>query len=135
MHSNYFGQDRKIIPITTYAKIFLSNSKNLHSNLIGERDFVSSSLTFKKVLFQRLIKHEYLRSHAYICLSLSSPFPSVKFSQIWPLSRYSCFYLGSLHPRNFRKKINQSHVSLLEKWSTYKISKTISFLICEKRLS
>ena len=22
-------------------------------------------------------------------------------SQIWPLSRYSCFYLGSLHPRNF----------------------------------
>ena len=26
---------------------------------------------------------------------------SVTFSQIWPLSRYSCFYLGSLHPRNF----------------------------------
>ena len=26
------------------------------------------------------------------------------FSQIWPLSRYSCFYLGSLHPRNFSTK-------------------------------
>ena len=50
------------------------------------------------------IKHEYLRSRAYICLSLSS---SSSFSssspvviQIWPLSRYSCFHLGSLHPRN-----------------------------------
>ena len=47
------------------------------------------------------IKHEYLRSRAYIRLSLSSPFSPVTVSQIWPLSRYSCFYLGSLHPRNF----------------------------------
>ena len=48
-------------------------------------------------------KHEYLRSRAYICLSLSSPFSSssVIVSQICPLSRYSCCYLGSLHPRNF----------------------------------
>ena len=31
-----------------------------------------------------LFKHEYLRSRAYIRLSLSSPFPpSVMFSQIW----------------------------------------------------
>ena len=47
------------------------------------------------------VKHEYLRYRAYICLSLSSPFsPSVIISQIWPLARYSCCYLGSLHPRN-----------------------------------
>ena len=53
------------------------------------------------------IKHEYLRSRAYICLSLSSPFssPPVTVIQIWPLSRYSCFYLGSLHPRNFLFKV------------------------------
>ena len=52
--------------------------------------------------FLIFVKHEYLRSRAYICLSLSSPFssPSVIVSQIWPLSRYSCCYLGSLHPRN-----------------------------------
>ena len=54
------------------------------------------------------IKHEYLRSRAYICLSLSSPFsssPSVIVSQIWLLSRYSCCYLGSLHPRNLKNKV------------------------------
>ena len=49
------------------------------------------------------IKHEYLRSRAYICLSLSSPL--VMVAQLWPLSRYSCFYLGSLHPRNFVKNL------------------------------
>ena len=47
-------------------------------------------------------KHEYLRSRAYICLSLSSPFSSVMVTQLWALSRYSCVYLGSLHPINFR---------------------------------
>ena len=50
------------------------------------------------------VKHEYLRSCDYIRLSLSSPFSSsspVTVTQIWPLSRYSCSYLGSLHPRNF----------------------------------
>ena len=54
-------------------------------------------------LFAFQIKHEYLRSHAYMRLSLSSPFSSspVTVTQIWPLSRYSCCYLGSLHPRNF----------------------------------
>ena len=52
-----------------------------------------------------ILKHEYLRSRAYICLSLSSPFlPSVIVVQIWPLSRYSCCYLGSLHPRNFMER-------------------------------
>ena len=43
-------------------------------------------------------KHEYQRSRAYICLSLSSPFSSsssVTVTQLWTLSRYSCFYLGS----------------------------------------
>ena len=28
------------------------------------------------------VKHEYLRSRAYICLSLSSPFPSVTVVQL-----------------------------------------------------
>ena len=59
-----------------------------------------------------IVKHEYLRSRAYIRLSLSSPlslssshrysihaFNSVIAIQILLLSRYSCFYLGSLHPR------------------------------------
>ena len=58
-----------------------------------------------------MIKHEYLRSRAYLRLSLSSPFPpSVTFSQILPLSRYSCLYLGSLHPRNFCNSFTVSSV-------------------------
>ena len=60
--------------------------------------YLSTYLHFAITFF---IKHEYLRSRAYICLSLSSPFPLVIISQFWPLSRYSCFFLGSLHPRNF----------------------------------
>ena len=53
-------------------------------------------------IFWQNFKHEYLRSRAYMCLSLSSPFSSsVIVVQMWPLSRYSCCYLGSLHPRNF----------------------------------
>ena len=68
-----------------------------------------------------VFKHEYLRSRAYIRLSLSSPFSSssVTVIQIWPLSRYSCFYLGSLHPRNFDYKRCLSLLtlcSLLCKW-------------------
>ena len=41
-------------------------------------------------------KHEYLRSPASTCLSLSS-FPSspVTVIQLWILSRYSCLHLGS----------------------------------------
>ena len=50
------------------------------------------------------LKHEYLRSRAYICLSLSSPSPShllkiYAFLSNYGLSRYSCLHLGSLHPR------------------------------------
>ena len=43
------------------------------------------------------VKHEYLRSRASRCLSLSSSFSSssVTVSQFLPLSRYSCLYLGS----------------------------------------
>ena len=63
-------------------------------------DFLKLTLKIWEI-FCCNIKHEYLRSRAYICLSLSSPFSSVTVIQIWPLSRYSCFYLGSLHPRNF----------------------------------
>ena len=40
-----------------------------------------------------LFKHEYLWSRAYKCLLLSSS--PVTITQIWPLSRYSCLYLGS----------------------------------------
>ena len=50
------------------------------------------------------IKHEYLRPRAYICLSLSLTSvisQLLQFSWFWPLSRYSCCCLGSLHPRNF----------------------------------
>jgi len=43
------------------------------------------------------VKHEYLRSRAYKCLSLSSSSSSfpVTVIQLWALSRYSCLYLGS----------------------------------------
>ena len=61
-------------------------------------------LTHFLILYFFHIKHEYLRSRAYICLSLSSSSSSPSSPvviQIWPLSRYSCFYLGSLLPRNF----------------------------------
>ena len=75
--------------LTDFVLEFHSKSVLIHSN--------------SKDLLTNYFKHEYLRSRAYICLSLSSPFssPPVTVIQIWPLSRYSCFYLGSLHPRNF----------------------------------
>ena len=48
-----------------------------------------------------VFKHEYLRSRAFICLSLSSPHhhhhPDTFLSN-HGLSRYSCLHLGSLHP-------------------------------------
>ena len=58
-----------------------------------------------------LFKHEYLRSRAYICLSLSSSdshlssnlIPFIIFQSLL-LSRYSCLHLGSLHPRIFDKR-------------------------------
>jgi len=42
----FFGQDGKIRPITTYAKIFLSNSKNLHSRYL----FFLSNVDFFKAV-------------------------------------------------------------------------------------
>ena len=68
-------------------------STNQHTNILWSGEY---------------IKHEYLRSRAYICLSLSSPFSPVIVSQIWPLSRYSCCYLGSLHPRNFHSYFSEN---------------------------
>ena len=66
-----------------------------------------------------IFKHEYIRSRAYICLSLSSS-SSSSSSDISSnftyflihinhlihlgLSRYSCLHLGSLHPRILKKK-------------------------------
>ena len=62
--------------------------------------------TFFCCLFT-IFKHEYLRSRAYTCLSLSSPSSSsyllknFAFLSNHGLSRYSCLHLGSLHPRIF----------------------------------
>ena len=64
------------------------------------------------------IKHEYLRSCAYIRLSLSSPLDTCSNIFIWPLSRYSCFDLGSLHPRNFDIKVCPN-----SKWGLHSNSK------------
>ena len=66
-----------------------------------------------------IFKHEYIRSRAYICLSLSSS-SSSSSSDISSnftyflihinhlihlgLSRYSCLHLGSLHPRILKIK-------------------------------
>ena len=46
---------------------------------------------------QPCIKHEYLRPRAYKCLSLSSSSSSNRYSisEVFPLSRFSCLYLGS----------------------------------------
>ena len=54
--------------------------------------FRGSELWF--LWFFTLFKHEYLRSRASRCLSLSS-FPPVTFSQFYGVSRYSCLHLGS----------------------------------------
>ena len=51
-----------------------------------------------------IFKHEYLRSRASTCVSLSSPASSHLLAIYW-LSRYSCLYLGSLHPRIFLYKL------------------------------
>ena len=50
-------------------------------------------------------KHEYLRSRASTCVSLSSSSSASSYLlAIYRLSRYSCLHLGSLHPRIFVKK-------------------------------
>ena len=54
-------------------------------------------------------KHEYLRSRASICLSLSSP---CHLLAIYRLSRYTCLYLGSLHPRILNLALVVSNASL-----------------------
>ena len=84
------------------------------------KKYLSTSIVFRHHPLNLIVivKHEYLRSRAYIRLSLSSPLSlssshrysihafldSVIAIQILPLSRYSCFYLGSLHPRIFLKQ-------------------------------
>ena len=114
-----------------FCMYVLTYTQSLHFLFVSNRDGSSLNLTFllrkcsrciltfveKRRLSPTLIasrlpkiKHEYLRSRAYICLSLSSPFSSVIASQIWPLSRYSCCYLGSLHPRNFQKNVCSSQI-------------------------
>ena len=60
-----------------------------------------SVLMFCKSVDRKLYqtKHEYLRSCAYICLSLSSHHHPDTFLSNHGLSRYSCLHFGSLHPR------------------------------------
>ena len=68
-------------------------------------------------LFAFQINHEYLRSHAYMRLSLSSPFsspPSVIVIQIWTLSRYSCFHLGCIQGLKC-ESINMSNETLQDR--------------------
>ena len=82
----------------TFVTIFVERKTCLH--LLDKTRNTTTSMTYLRSIE---IKHEYLRSRAYICLSLSSTSSPV-ISQLWPLSRYSCFHLGSLHPRNFSKE-------------------------------
>ena len=69
-----------------------------------------------------VFKHDYLRSRASICLSLSSPsspsgdlsinsytFVSFSHSTLW---RYSCLHLGSLHPRILSNKVRNAPIDI-----------------------
>ena len=67
---------------------------------------IPSKLTSIETIFA-IIKHEYLRSRASTCVSLSSP--SSHLLAIYTLSRYSCLYLGSLHPRIFTINFISDH--------------------------
>ena len=66
----------------------------------------------------------------------------LRVSQIWPVSRYSCCYLGSLHPRNFVKKVwvnfCNHHTALCreEKYNLHNISWIWwqSIFICNKSI-
>jgi len=73
--------------------------------LLGNKKYtwLFLNISFKTRLFFIGVnfKHEYLRSRASTCVSLSSP--SSHLLAIYRLSRYSCLYLGSLHPRIFLK--------------------------------
>ena len=67
---------------------FASNAKcnfadfrtNTHTNSFGYESNFETLWSNLKV--DEVFKHEYLRSRAYICLSLSSPFSSVTVTQI-----------------------------------------------------
>ena len=70
--------------------------------LIISKAFIYAPATELFHLALQIIKHEYLRSRASTCVSLSSP---SYLLAIYLLSRYSCLYLGSLHPRIFKLKV------------------------------
>ena len=104
-----FKQTKDTIPDLTFMAFLETNQDSERCKAIWFGDGLSkTSISGQKIIIFRCnhldrhlyFKHEYLRSRAYICLSLSSPFSLVIISQIWPLSRYSCCYLGSLYPRN-----------------------------------
>ena len=84
---------------------------NIFALELISRNFFSVITFYSTFPHYVIIKHEYLRSRASICLSLSSPpsssgdlsinsYTFVSFSHS-TLSRYSCLHLGSLHPRIF----------------------------------
>ena len=108
-----------------FCMYVLTYTQSLHFLFVSNRDGSSLNLTFllrkcsrciltfveKRRLSPTLIasrlpkiKHEYLRSRAYICLSLSSPFSSpVMVSQLWPLSRSRAAILDPCIQGIFRK--------------------------------
>ena len=88
-----------------YFMLFVAKRRKLlltnHCVYCMRSNFVARIVIFHHV--PNNIKHEYLRSLAYICLSLSSPSGYLSIKSNHRLSRYSCLHLGSLHPRFFLK--------------------------------
>ena len=62
--------------LETIAHKVLVQSLLLHLCVFVRKGFVCTYSDNHENLDKREIKHEYLRSRAYICLSLSSPFSS-----------------------------------------------------------
>ena len=105
--TTFWNFRRNQFPMSNCGPIWAksSNIKGWNANQTTLKNSLVSKceVSNERVWIFRNVKHEYLRSRAYICLSLSSPFPPsssspVMVSQLWPLSRYSCCYLGSWIP-------------------------------------
>ena len=76
-----------------------------HSPILGRAIFKSTSIYDLVLIYVCHFHHHFL----------------LIVIQIWPLSRYSCFYLGSLHPRNFMIK------KLLEMNETFEMIRKFNF--------
>ena len=82
-------------------KIFPPHSCIMYSHILQEQKSKKHRLSNFTFMFHTLFKHEYLRSRAYICLSLSSP--SSHLLAICGLSRIKILVLLSWIPasKNF----------------------------------